>query len=507
MTVIGFSEGALFRLHPTAIRIDSDFVIQSFGPIANRYAPKMRAGERLSQSFDIMPELINGSLASLTTGKKALSLVSKERGIRLTGVVFATEADYLIVIRPQITDVRNPKGLQIADFPEDDPLIQCLMQIALLQGLRDEAEAAAQELKLAWEENAEILDQLRSITGFIAHEFSNLLSIISLNCERIRSLHAIGTDSARMIDFIQEAALRGGSVSQWLRALSGDADLSHREPLDDFLRANLNLLKTLCGPNVTVSPKLMAGGASLDAPICSLLNCLVSLIRMAAPPDEFGIHAEIETVLADTPVSAPRMVEVTIRIEANHVLDGGELLHRRRSSFLGHQTGRASVSEFVRSVGGSAQYRSSGENAAVITMQMPCANESERVLHSHAANPDRAGRDRQHLIVVEDEPAALEALVELLEFEGFTVTACCNAEQALTALAARPNSILITDVVLPTIDGLALAKKAALTNPQIKVVIMSGHIPDRDHHDQQWVFLQKPLNVDDLIASIAQAEQ
>ncbi len=509
MNAVSLTEDVLFRLHPTAIGVDRALTITSFGPIAGGYAPSMRTGRRLAEFFECPSQSGLADLAALAASGEALALVSRERGIRLGASVYPVDAGYLIVPRPIMADIASPtEGLQITDFAADDPMVQCLLQIALLQGLRDEAEKTARDLKSAWEEKREVVGQLRRITGFIAHEFSNLLSIIQLNCERALCSEMTGGDTARTIGLIRESAERGGSVSQWLRALSGDADLSHREPLDEFLGANLPLLETLCGPEARVTARLEAPGTSLDAPMCGLLNCLVNLVRMAAAGSGNGIRADIATMLAEAPVAPQPVAQVRIRLEADRAIEGAALLARRRQSFMGPRTGRVSVREFAESVGGTAQCEPDGENAVMIILHIPCIRgAAPSQAAAPAASESAASAGGRHLIVVEDEPAALEALVELLEFEGFSVTACANGEQALAALVGQADPVLVTDVVLPTIDGLSLAKAATLVNPQIRVVIMSGHIPDHENLDQRWAVLQKPLNVDDLIAAIIRTGQ
>lgn len=506
MTQVSLDENNLFMLHPTAIRIDGAMDVCAYGPLAQRYAPAMRQGSALAKYFDITPELNEGNASTFAIEQTALVLRSKSRSIHLDGTLLATQDGYLLVTKPTIADAANPvNGFQIADFAADDPLVQCLFQIVLLQGLRDEAEKNAQELKLAWEEVGDILVQLRRITGFISHEFHNLLSIIQLNCDRVISSGRTSPEVARAVGMIKETAIRGGSVSQWLRAISGDADLWQREPLDDFLRANLSLLRTLCGPNVTISSRLMAGSASLQAPVCDLLNCLVSLIGTIAKGYHGNVHADISTTLAEASASEPAMAELRISIAAEQWGDGTELLTRRHHSFLGNEPGRSSIAEFAEAAGGTADYEPAEQTRGIFTIRIPCVAKGASGVE--APRPDKAA-DRsphRHLVIVEDEPAALEALVELLEFEGFPITACSNAEEALAAISAAPDSVLITDVVLPTMDGLTLALEVTRRYPQVSVVVMSGHVPNHEHYNPRWAFMQKPLSVDELIAEIAQA--
>jgi CheY-like chemotaxis protein len=507
MTQVSLAENNLFMLHPTAILIDGALDVCAYGPLAQRYAPAMRRGSALVEFFEIAPELNESSASTFATEQTALVLRSKSRSIHLAGTLFATEGGYLLVTKPTIADAANPvNGFQIADFAADDPFVPCLFQIVLLQGLHDEAEKNAQDLKLAREEVGAILVQLRRITGFFSHEFHNLLSIIQLNCDRVISSGTTSHEVSRAIGMIKETATRGGSVSQWLRAISGDADLWQREPLDDFLRANLSLLRTLCGPNVTISSRLMAGSASLKAPVCDLLNCLVSLIGTIAKGCRGNVDADISTMLADATAAEPAMAELRISIAAEHWIDGAELLSCRHHSFLGNEPGRSSIAEFAQAAGGTADYEPAEQTRGIFTLRIPCIARNIGRVEAHQSNKAAGLSPRRHLVIVEDEPAALEALVELLEFEGFPITACSNAEEALAAISADSNAVLVTDLVLPTMDGLTLALEVTRRHPQVSVVVMSGHVPNYEHYNPRWAFMQKPLCVDELIAEIARAD-
>lgn len=107
------------------------------------------------------------------------------------------------------------------------------------------------------------------------------------------------------------------------------------------------------------------------------------------------------------------------------------------------------------------------------------------------------------VVVVEDDVEALEDIAELLEYEGFRVIACADAEQALAALAKTQNVTLVTDIMLPDTDGITLAREAKLSFPGTRIVLMSGSDPNRSTgRDPAWAYLQKPINVDDLIEAI-----
>lgn len=106
------------------------------------------------------------------------------------------------------------------------------------------------------------------------------------------------------------------------------------------------------------------------------------------------------------------------------------------------------------------------------------------------------------LIVAEDDPDAREALVEVLEFEGFRVIACADGPEALAAFAARPHSILVTDLVLSAMDGITLAREVVRRHPDCRVIIMSGYPPNSRDYPRDWEWLRKPLDIEALVEAI-----
>ncbi len=510
MKHVSLDQDSLFQLHQDAILVDSAFNVSAYGPLAQRYAPGMQRDRPFAEFFDIFPESGGNSAPEFTAEqfaakRTALVLISKCRSIRLNATLVSADTGYLVIAKPAIADPANPaNNFRIDDFAAGDPLIQCLLQIILLQGLRDEAEENAHELKVASEQVTDILLQMRRITGFMSHEFHNLLAIIQLNCDRIESSTTRSPEIARAIGLIKDTALRGGGVCKWLRAISGDANLWPNEPLDGFLRANLPLLQTLCGPNVSLTSCLMAGSVSIDGPVCDLLNCIVNLIRTIGTHSQGDVRADISTMLLDATPSKPALAKLQISIQAKHSCDGADLLLSRYRSFLGQTHGTSSIAQFAKAVGGSVHYEPQGQNRANFTLKIPCIAKQANLQEAHRSTKGGEVPMHPHVVVVEDEPAALEALVELLEFEGFAISACSNAEEALAAIAASPDAVLVTDVVLPDMDGLTLAQKATLSYPQVRVVIISGHVPDLANYNPQWAFLQKPFNINDLIAAILQ---
>ena len=98
------------------------------------------------------------------------------------------------------------------------------------------------------------------------------------------------------------------------------------------------------------------------------------------------------------------------------------------------------------------------------------------------------------ILVVDDEPEVRALAREVLESLGYTVFDTGDPQQALRIVKERPVQLLLTDVVMPIMNGLELAKRVEAVNPAIKVVVMSGY-QTADIAPSGRPFLPKPFSV------------
>ncbi len=83
------------------------------------------------------------------------------------------------------------------------------------------------------------------------------------------------------------------------------------------------------------------------------------------------------------------------------------------------------------------------------------------------------------ILVAEDERALREFVCRALDQSGHTVTPVEDGLQALSALAGGDFDLLLTDIVMPGMDGIALALKVARDNPELPILLMSGYAMER----------------------------
>lgn len=108
------------------------------------------------------------------------------------------------------------------------------------------------------------------------------------------------------------------------------------------------------------------------------------------------------------------------------------------------------------------------------------------------------------ILVVEDDLDTREILTELLEMQGHDIVTASEAHQALTSLRQQPDiDLLITDVSLPGMSGIELARVAKTTHPNLAIMICSGY------GEQQFealpfpvAWIQKPLEIDPFLEAI-----
>jgi len=112
------------------------------------------------------------------------------------------------------------------------------------------------------------------------------------------------------------------------------------------------------------------------------------------------------------------------------------------------------------------------------------------------------------VLVVDDEPLMRSMMTHVLQQEGFSVFAAGCGTQALSLFRSHPGDIglLISDVVMPEMDGPSLAAKLKAERPDLPVLLMSGYC-DGEQLNNNFEFLAKPFSMSDLLARVRNLAQ
>lgn len=126
-------------------------------------------------------------------------------------------------------------------------------------------------------------------------------------------------------------------------------------------------------------------------------------------------------------------------------------------------------------------------------------------LHPVAVSSKRSGNLR--ILVVEDDVASLDATCELLSLVGINAQRSENAEAALRVLETGPVDVLLTDVEMPDMSGIELARLAVGMHPELEVIFASGNALSFDEElPFKWKTLRKPYTLDQLRAALQSAD-
>jgi CheY-like chemotaxis protein len=127
------------------------------------------------------------------------------------------------------------------------------------------------------------------------------------------------------------------------------------------------------------------------------------------------------------------------------------------------------------------------------------ARKIRQVLHRRGQPAPATGQTPLRILLVEDDPEVRLLLEELMEDLGCSTVAVSSAEEALDTCDQATFDVLFTDVVLPGMSGVALAREVTARMPGVRIVFASGyghHLPDEDGDEFAWAtVLTKPYNL------------
>jgi CheY-like chemotaxis protein len=290
------------------------------------------------------------------------------------------------------------------------------------------------------------------------------------------------------------------------------------------------ILTHTLGANIEVNVRLRAGLVPLRADKGHLETVLVNLATNARDAMPGGgrlcFSAESAIVSPDGPAQPARLapggyVRLTVAdtgagMDAATLAHAGEPFFTTKAQGIGTGLGLAMAEGFAAQSGGALGIESSPGKGTTVTLWLPAADFDE----SHSAAAPRGASDgaesrvdsttiTARLLVVDDEEMVREALAEHLEYEGFGVLAAANGTEALTLLAAgEAVDVLVTDLSMPGMDGLALIHAARARRPGLPAILLTGYAQDdtalavSGAISGTFSLLRKPVRIHDLVDKI-----
>ncbi|GMV94962.1 MAG: hypothetical protein AMXMBFR82_47400 [Candidatus Hydrogenedentota bacterium] len=388
-----------------------------------------------------------------------------------------------------------------------------------------EAERERLHAQLAQSQKMESVGRL---AGGVAHDFNNMLGVILGHIEL--TLEQIDPSSQLYADLqeVQTAAQRSADLTRQLLAFARrQAVMPRKLDLNETVKHMLNMLRRLIGEDIELRWNPAAGLDPIridPAQIDQLLANLVVNARDAI--DHSGGTVSIETGFAefDEEYCATRAGFVPGRYVVLTVSDDGRGMDEATRAQIfepffttkgvgeGTGLGLATVYGIVKQNDGFINVYSEPGQGTSFRIYLPVHQGTGEQPENAALEMDTTGQGgRETILLVEDEPSLLGLAIKMLEGFGYRTLAASTAHDALRLAEAHAGEIhlLITDVVMPEMNGRELARQLIALYPDLKRLFMSGYTADviarQGVLDDSVNFLQKPFSRNQLGQKVREA--
>jgi len=395
------------------------------------------------------------------------------------------------------------------------------------------ASRAAAENQVRQMQKMEAVGQL---TGGIAHDFNNMLAVVIGNLNMIQRRLAKGAaqgidaaGAAKITSFVEsavEGASRAAALTGRLLAFSRQQPLQP-EPIEPnrLVAGMSDLLGRTLGEPITVETVLGAGLWRTLADPTQLESALVNLAVNGrdAMPDGGRLTIETANAYLDSDYAASEGAKpgqyVMIAVTDTGCGMTREIIERALEPFFttkpvgkGTGLGLSQVYGFVKQSGGHLKIYSEpgqGTTAKIYLPRLFAAETPAEPPRPPAAAAAPAG-DRRKVLLVEDDERVRAFAEEALRDLGYAVAAAEGGTQALALIRREPDvDLLLTDVVMPNLNGRQLAEQVLKLKPGLPVLYMTGFTRNAVVHngmlDPGVNFMAKPFTVDQLAAKVREA--
>jgi two-component system cell cycle sensor histidine kinase/response regulator CckA len=358
---------------------------------------------------------------------------------------------------------------------------------------------------------AELEQQLRQsrkmeavgrLAGGVAHDFNNILTVIKGFSELLASSIDCKDPRQQQVEEIRKASDKGASLVRQLLAFSRRQTLQPQlTNLNNLVENMTKLLRRLIGEDIVLETRLDPALGLIRVDAGQIEQVIINLSVNAADSMPKGGTLTIETANSTLPVeSAPAAIRApgfsasassTGACAMLIVSDTGsgmdeETLSRIYDPFFttkdpdrGTGLGLSTVYGIVEQSGATIQVESAPGKGTTFRIRFPWIHQNRSTVEAKKPQPEPV-RGSETICLVEDELSVRGLLRHSLEVQGYSVLEAANGAEALDICRRHrgPIHLLVTDMVMPGLNGLELAETVGEKRPDTKVLFISGY-PER----------------------------
>jgi PAS domain S-box-containing protein len=374
-------------------------------------------------------------------------------------------------------------------------------------------------------QHAQRLQAAGQLAGGVAHEVNNMMTIV-LGCGDF-ALKALGTDHPQSgeVHEMMKAATRASDVTRQLLAYSRQQVFRMSVlDLNEVVHELMPALTRLVGSDRQLAVRHVSAEVWARADRGQVEQVLINLVANArdATGTDGLISIETDSVVFDQEqlrerheddLSPGRFARLVVRdngagmspVVAARVF---EPFFTTKPVGQGTGLGLSMVYGIVKQSGGFAEVTSREGDGAVVEVYLPAVSVEP------SAEPVLSARGRgtgEHILVVEDDPQVRAIARRTLQEAGYAVYEAITGLAASNFIASHPDviNLVVSDVVMPGVNGRELADQLRVTNPGLPILFMSGYpgteIERRGLQVDRTTFIQKPFTPDALVAAVGGA--
>jgi PAS domain S-box-containing protein len=370
---------------------------------------------------------------------------------------------------------------------------------------------------------AQKLESIAHLAGGIAHDFNNMLMVILTRCELL--LRILDSEKQRKyVADIRDAAQKNRDLTQQLLALARRQVLQlHTVSLNDVVTEAIQLLRPALGERIDTQLVLEPALWNVHADKGKMHQVLLNLAINArdAMPQGGALVIETRNVRVDETYAKLHIGLTEGDFVSLTVSDAGagiprEIRDRIYDPFFttkppgqGTGLGLAVVRGIVEQSGGRIWMYSEEDHGTIFKIFLPRHVGAEDAPADVEDERELPGGN-ETILLVEDEMLLRKVMRETLEDRGYKVLAASTPREALE-ICRRPDPIhlLLSDVVMPGMEGRHLAELICETRPNLPVILMSGYtdhvVGKNGYADAKTQFLEKPIATAALLRAVREA--
>ena|GEM_PF-1350148 len=370
------------------------------------------------------------------------------------------------------------------------------------------------------------MESIGRLAGGVAHDFNNTLQVIMGNAQLCLHFDHLDETLRNYLKEIQQAAERTASLTRQLLGFARKQDVTPKrlDPIE-IIGNSLSIFRRLIGENITLDWKRGSDCWPLYMDESQLEQILVNLLVNArdAMPSGGTVHLGVENFAVED-AGSEGFVDACapgeyVRISVEDTGTGiepevqpliFEPFMTTKAQDKGTGLGLATVYGIVKQNQGGIRFESEPGTGTRFEIYLPrhVPEEGEEAPAAATPGDDQLFRTRGTALIVEDEEMILNMGALLLEQMGFEVTKAATPGVALSRVqeSERAFDLLLTDVMMPEMNGQELADLIRRDQPEIRCVFMSGYtaetLEERIDVDPHAAFIGKPFSIEDLSETI-----